>query len=546
LRLLLATALGLCLALVVLSARDLGAAPSLGYPPPTPSSVRTAVADQTACALSYYVNPSTGSDANAGTTSGAALQHAQEIKRRQFGCTVNTSTTWTILGSLNAGDWITTPAIGPAGRLLITGTPGATTLATGTLTAAAAHSGNNQGTITDSSQNWSTGGPGSTSLVGFRLDITGGNGGTRTGTTTWITSDKGSHVAGVGDPELVVTSAPIPFYLTSQTLAAGDTYAVRSLPMVRNLQVGPIDPDTGQQEHLVFEGLSWDNQAPYGGTEVLSVVSATTQANHIRFIGCAMGNISGTFFAHVSQWGDYSLDQGSGNNIYAYGSVFGGDMECLPGAYCFFSQGSIATPTAANLSTTCIQVYGTMIVGASPGGGDGFGCFGAPNQGIQVVPGGTLTASDTIPIWGASNGTYGVQALAGSRVMWGSTRPTITGTSGDVSMSGTSATWASLANGSTANGVTAGPTNAAWIGLAASNFFALDVTLVGGTKTQASGKNLGSATLLGCYLKTPTTAVGSPAPSISGNNVVVTSYSAGAVQAVTDASTYTCLLAGAL
>ncbi len=72
----------------------------------------------------------------------------------------------------------------------------------------------------------------------------------------------------------------------------------------------------------------------------------------------------------------------------------------------------------------------------------------------------------------------------------------------------------------------------------------LDVTLVGGTKTQASGADLSVAKIVGVYLKTATTAVGSPVASISANNVIVTSYAAGAVQAVTDASTYTVALVG--
>ena len=80
--------------------------------------------------------------------------------------------------------------------------------------------------------------------------------------------------------------------------------------------------------------------------------------------------------------------------------------------------------------------------------------------------------------------------------------------------------------------------------LAGKALLALDVTLVGGTKTQASGADLSEAVIVGCYLKTPATACGFPAPSISGNNVVITSYAANATQAATDASTYTVILAG--
>ncbi len=80
--------------------------------------------------------------------------------------------------------------------------------------------------------------------------------------------------------------------------------------------------------------------------------------------------------------------------------------------------------------------------------------------------------------------------------------------------------------------------------LAGKSILALDVTLVGGTKTQASGSDLSQAIIIGVRLKTATTAVGSPVATISGNDVIVSSYAANASAAATDASTYTVTLAG--
>jgi hypothetical protein len=85
--------------------------------------------------------------------------------------------------------------------------------------------------------------------------------------------------------------------------------------------------------------------------------------------------------------------------------------------------------------------------------------------------------------------------------------------------------------------------NLAW---GSPSFLSIDVALTGGTGTQASGKTLSSAIIISVRLKTPITAVGQPTATISGNSVVVTSYAAGAVQAVTDTSTYTVVLSGAL
>ncbi|HEY8925063.1 MAG TPA: hypothetical protein VIU64_11835 [Polyangia bacterium] len=76
--------------------------------------------------------------------------------------------------------------------------------------------------------------------------------------------------------------------------------------------------------------------------------------------------------------------------------------------------------------------------------------------------------------------------------------------------------------------------------------FALDVTLVSGTKTQASGKNLSAASVVAVLLKTPSGATGQCTATISGNNVAVTSFKADATANTTDTSTYTVMLIGAV
>lgn len=86
------------------------------------------------------------------------------------------------------------------------------------------------------------------------------------------------------------------------------------------------------------------------------------------------------------------------------------------------------------------------------------------------------------------------------------------------------------------------------LGISNSPFFSLAVTLASGTATVASGKNLTRATLLGCTLTTPNTAVGTPVATFvagANGNVTVTSKTAAGATATTDASTYTCLFAGA-
>lgn len=138
----------------------------------------------------------------------------------------------------------------------------------------------------------------------------------------------------------------------------------------------------------------------------------------------------------------------------------------------------------------------------------------------------------------------------------GATGPT--GAGGATGSTGTGATGATGSAGSTGStGATgpAGPTGSAGsTGAAgatgstgtsgAGTISEVDVTLVGGTKTQGSGLNLSAAKIVGWRVKTATVTNGSLAIAISGNDLVVTSY-VGGVPAGTDGSTYTISLAGA-
>lgn len=76
------------------------------------------------------------------------------------------------------------------------------------------------------------------------------------------------------------------------------------------------------------------------------------------------------------------------------------------------------------------------------------------------------------------------------------------------------------------------------------------MTLVGGTKTQASGKTLTSAQIVGQpYLVSTNGSLALGAQlqcSISGNNVVVTSYTALGIALGTDVGTYLVSIVGAV
>ncbi len=407
-----------------------------------------------ACSQALWtIDPYTGDDANAGTAM-SPLATDRERARRFSSCEVAISIEIDILGNLNVGDRLTAPWIGtPPARVLFDGTLGTVTLYTSPeegLTSATAQSGNDQATITQDGIDWTTAGPSGSSLYQQQLVVTDGP---LTGTQTWITNHTGGSTSAIGDSQLVTVTAPIPYLLTSETLIAGTKYIVRSLPLVNSIEMPyPLDPSyaSGAQEQLVILNVSFDNDEPYGGSSLTAIQDPSTQANQVRFIGDRMGGISGTFFAHTCQWQDYSLDIGPGQFLQSYGSVIGGDSECLGGSFCYYAQGTVFVPNADVGADDCLTGAGHIESGY-PGG---VGCVGSSGDGIHLIAGGTILA--TYPLWGAGNGGFGINAQSGTNIIYG-VLPTITGTSGDTVLGGTTESWAAISGRLWVNGVNAGP-----------------------------------------------------------------------------------------
>lgn len=92
-------------------------------------------------------------------------------------------------------------------------------------------------------------------------------------------------------------------------------------------------------------------------------------------------------------------------------------------------------------------------------------------------------------------------------------------------------------------------TTAPWtVNLFKNQYNSVDVTLIGGAKTVASGLNLTKAKLVSVQLKTPNTATGQPATTFvaaANGNITMTSYGPTGAQVGGDASTYTVTFAGA-
>lgn len=221
--------------------------------------------------------------------------------------------------------------------------------------------------------------------------------------------------------------------------------------------------------------------------------------------------------AHLN--GTLTVDLGAANaaNIAGKVSLVSGGSE-------FGSISRSLTTPAFNLSATnklLISIAGNQIFGS-----DGSGSSISRDITFIAQGGGNLLRLDP-------SNTGKVAWFGGS----GATKQTVTG-----SRLSTDSALTSLLSALSAYGKITDSTS---VVSSSGLVFALDVVLVGGTKTQASGKDLSNAVVIAVLLKTPSVAVGAPTATISSNNVIVTSFTAGAVQAVTDASTYTVMILGA-
>ena len=145
----------------------------------------------------------------------------------------------------------------------------------------------------------------------------------------------------------------------------------------------------------------------------------------------------------------------------------------------------------------------------------------------------SVASGATLDVWAGSDASVGANSVTGAgTIVLSQENPTASISTTQTGASGAFSIRPILAT----SGITPTP------------FFKLAVPLTGGTSTVASGKNLTRATLVGVYLTTPTTAVGVPVVTFvaaANGNVTVTSYGPAATQLGTDASTYTCVFAGA-
>jgi hypothetical protein len=380
----------------------------------------------------WFVNPSTGSDSASGLTSGAALKTDQERQRRTAASPVTVSVSVTLLGSANVGDFLMPPLMGPGGYIAFTGSAGVTVLRSSTLTAAAAQSGNNTGTVTDSTLpvSWTASG-----LVGKRFRRVSDS------AVTWIAIDKGTKVAAVSDVQTYVTMYPPTYNANRVALAAGNAYVIEQLPLwpvaFENSAspVVPVGGAGGNYAVMSFEGIEFTGPT---GNQCTTVVPplGTPFAPGVTFYGCCLSAMSGSIGAWVSQWDDlFGPDAGSA--MYLDGCLIStGDNYVSPGV-------DVAV-TDATLVVGTLDVLGQLIVF----GDGGLGVTGAVD-GLSVQPGGQVVSGSPFygagggVLWGTGNSGRGARVFPQGMISYG-IAPTITGTLGDAIIGADAKTWAGI------------------------------------------------------------------------------------------------------
>lgn len=392
-----------------------------------------------AAQATWFIDPVNGNDSATGLTSGTAIKTEGQRRQRIGSAPILVSTTVTLLGTAAAGDFFNPPLVGPGGYIYYTGTLGATVLFTGVLTAAAAQSGNNPATVTDSSipVSWTASG-----LVGKRLRVTSG---ARAGAVQFIAADLGSKRAMIGDAQIPPKGAFQGFATTRVTLQVGDPYVIEQLPMWPiAFQSGiAAEVNGGFYAKIGWEGLNFSK--PDGSGSWAVVPNYGTGEVH-NFMGCNMSAMAGTFSAYASLW-DHGFLPDAGHQPLLDGCVIlsSGSTVCYadPGSDVVLTDGTIFV--GASNSGTAFDVLGTVnVYGAA-----GAGFINSSGDGVRVAPGGFLVAGSTFyggstPLWGSGNAHYGARVDPAGTVFY-STTPTLTGTSGDAIIGGTAKTWSVIA-----------------------------------------------------------------------------------------------------
>jgi hypothetical protein len=368
------------------------------------------------------------SDSGPCTFAAPCLTYGQ-IAKRIGNLPVSVTMQVSLRSNMQATDAIYEPLVGLGGCFFVEGFYATTILTTGTLTAAAAQSGNSPATATDTGKNFNTA-CGGGSCRGYRLHITSGG---NAGVVAWILAVTSATTVAITDPELAVGKAACTGgFLSSEALAAGNPYAVEALPTIPSV-VSPYGVASGTNGSAAPVRILYDEVA-FVPSSVVSIRN-TGSYNDRAFYDSNMGYVSTSANVYASAWGGQGLSGGgsvqfsTGTQAFVYGSGFpfsAGYLMVAVGASVTLDQGTLAYGGG-------ITVYGGLATGSVLGGGAG--AINSASAGIVAESSSHVQAFG--PLFGAGNATYGIQVSEGTGVSYAvGSKPTITGAVNDTDIGG--------------------------------------------------------------------------------------------------------------
>ena len=387
-----------------------------------------------AAQTTWYINPSTGSDAATGA-SGAPLRSAGEFFRRIRGVTITAATVDVYIQGALAEAIDGDIRLGTAVAMTFHGTR--TTVLSGTLTSGTRNwdiATPQDGRVIDSALGTSWTASLGANINGLMSITTAGG-----AATCWIAADLGSKTARVSNPQLADYS--------SATIASGNAYTVSTLTafgtdVTMNVQCG-------HDAYVAFVDLNIGTAGSAHAVEVIggNVNFITCQVNGLDVFGNTTGSGLGSKYvdgprsqrgASMNSYNDLALSTSSSAQCRVGAQFYASNLLCQGMQY-------LAQPASETIIATdaWLAVYSPNAAAS----GNGFDVLtGATVRCVGRVFGSTTATGSNSGIFVDAGGFFAYNTSAANRL------PAITGATNDTKIGGTVKTYAQLPYVDTTNG----------------------------------------------------------------------------------------------
>lgn len=394
----------------------------------------------------WFLDANAGNDDNSGLTNVTALKSAAELVRRINGQTLQQAVTVTQLTDLN--EWVTLEvnilnSAGSTPDFFWLGDQSAwTSLHAGTLSAATALNAatNTPPDVTDAGiGDWTTAGPAGSSLISHRIRLTSGAAGV-VGSTAWLIKSTAPTVARTSVWQLFSPTAPTTLNPAPVTIAGNENYVVERLPGINGLDIRIrrlTAPATNVAAGIMIDSVEVgkgladvNNSSVYLQADqfaVQSVISRSrTACSRIVSLPLRLCSVIGCGAPQQISF--------SGQLIVVGGSIIGNLVQ---------GNGSLLQLQQAFIvQSGQLRVTNPTIISTN-----GAGIFDSASDGVSLAlqaVNARLEVDDGRPLFGAGNTGFGINVAAGSLVMFGTTKPNVTGASGDTQVGGTTFAYAAI------------------------------------------------------------------------------------------------------